>query len=202
MAVSGDNVLVAGSADDTLMGGTGNDFLTGSEEADTLRADNPGLDTLEGFRGADSLIGTAGEADAFLFGSILDARDGVPEENPLPTDGTATDGDTITSFESGRDKIYLNLSGFGLDPEAIAGLRTNIDFFSTNKTTVYTGSFENLISGNASTSAIIFDAQDAGGFLLWDKNGAGVTNRADTAEMITIAVVQTGTITRNDIFLF
>lgn len=202
MAVEGDNVLVAGSADDTLMGGSGDDFLTGSGEGDTLRADSPGVDTLEGFWGADSLIGTAGAADAFLFSSILDARDGVPEENPLPTDGTATTGDTITSFESGRDKIYLNLSGFGLDPEAIAGLRTNIDFFSTNKTTVYTGSFENLISGNASTSAIIFDAQDAGGFLLWDKNGAGVTNRADTAEMITIAVVQTGTITRNDIFLF
>lgn len=202
MAVSGDNVLVAGAKTDTLMGGSGNDFLTGSIEGDTLRADSPGQDTLEGFWGADSLIGTVGAADAFLFGSILDARDGVAPGTTDPTAGTATTGDTITSFESGRDKIYLNLSGYGLDPEAIAGLRTNIDFFSTKATTVYTGSFENLISGNASTSAIIFDAQNQGGFLLWDKNGAGVTNRADTNEMVTIAVVSTGTITRNDIFLF
>ncbi len=202
MAVSGDNVLVAGKASDTLMGGSGNDFLTGSVDGDTLRADSPGVDTLEGFWGADSLIGTSGAADNFLFTSILDAREGVPEGTTDPTAGTATTGDTITTFERGRDKIYLNLSGFGLDPEAIAGLRTNIDFFSTNKTTTYTGSFENLISGNASTSAIIFDAQDAGGFLLWDKNGAGVTDRANTADIVTIAVIQTGEVTRNDIFLF
>lgn len=202
MAVSGDNVLVAGKSDDTLMGGSGNDFLSGSIQGDTLRADTPGLDTLEGFWGADSLIGTVGAADVFLFGSILDARDGVAPGTTDPTAGNKTDGDTITSFESGRDKIYLNLSGYGLDSEAIAGLRTNIDFFSTNKTTPYTGSFENLISGTASISAIIFDAQDSGGFLLWDKNGADVTDRADTNEMVTIAVVSSGAITRNDIFLF
>ncbi|MCT7982334.1 hypothetical protein NG796_03395 [Laspinema sp. A4] len=203
MAVSGDNVLVAGSADDTLMGGTGNDFLTGSDEADTLRADTPGLDTLEGFWGADSLIGTGGAADAFLFGSIADARDGVTsDDSGNVSAGTPTPGDTITSFESGRDKIYLNLTGYALDSEAIAGLRTNIDFFSTNKTTTYTGSFENLISGTGTTSAIIFDAQDQGGFLLWDKNGAAPSDRNNPDEIVTIAVVSSGAITRNDIFLF
>ncbi len=202
MALTGDNVLVAGASTDTLMGGVGNDFLVGSEEGDTLRADSPGVDTLEGFHGADSLIGTLGAADAFLYGSILDARDGVPEQNPQPTDGTATTGDTITSFESGRDKIYLNLAGFGLDPEAIAGLRTNIDFFSTNKTTTYTGSFENLISGNASQSAIVFDANNQGGFLLWDRNGAEPNDRNNSSDMVTLAVVSSGIVTRNDIFLF
>ncbi|MCT7996511.1 calcium-binding protein [Laspinema olomoucense] len=203
IAVAGDNVLVAGSADDTLMGGTGNDFLVGSDDAvgDTLRADGPGLDTLEGFQGADSLIGTAGAADAFLFSSVADAYTAVTVNPDGTFAGTPTTGDTLTSFESGRDKIYLNLAGYGLDSEAIAGLRTNIDFFAVDKTTAYTGSFENLISGNASTSAIIFDAQDQGGFLLWDKNGAA-PNTGDTSELVTIAVVSTGQITRNDIFLF
>ncbi|HEY9836390.1 MAG TPA: calcium-binding protein, partial [Vampirovibrionales bacterium] len=202
IALTGDNVLVAGAADDTLIGGSGNDFLVGSDQADTLRADTPGVDTLEGFYGADSLIGTSGEADAFLFSSVLDARDAVPEENPTFPSGTPTPGDTITSFESGRDKIYLNLTGFGLDSEAIAGLRTNIDFFSTNKTTTYTGSFENLITGTGTTSAIVFDAQDQGGFLLWDANGAAPSDRNNPDEIVTIAVVSSGAITRNDIFLF
>jgi Ca2+-binding RTX toxin-like protein len=204
MAVEGDNVLVAGSADDTLMGGSGDDFLTGSEDGDTLRADSPGVDTLEGFWGADSLIGTSGAADAFLFTSVADALEGVTVNDDGTFTGTAAPGDTITTFESGRDKIYLNLSGFGLDSEAIAGLRTNIDFFSLDNKAGndYTGSFENLISGNASTSAIIFDASQQGGFLLWDKNGAGVTDLTNTNEIVTIATIQTGTITRNDIFLF
>lgn len=198
------NVLVAGSHDDTLRGGSGNDFLVGSDsdQGDTLRADSPGVDTLEGFWGADSLIGTVGAADAFLFSSIADAREAVTVENGEITAASPTDGDTITSFESGRDKIYLNLTGYGLDSEAIAGLRTNIDFFSTNKNTDYEGTFETI--GSANNPAIVFDANNQGGFLLWDKTGGGgeAGERADTNIMVTIAVIQTGQVTRNDIFLF
>jgi Ca2+-binding RTX toxin-like protein len=204
MVTSGNNVLVAGSKTDTLMGGTGNDLLVGSEDGDTLRADSPGLDTLEGFYGADSLIGTVGAADVFVFGSIADALSGVTV-NPDSTIGAGATAapDTITTFESGRDKIYLNLTGFGLDPEAIAGLRTNIDFFSVDTTTTYAGSFQNVLTGTA-PSAIIFDAQQSGGYLLWDANGADPTDRATatTNDLITIAVISTGAITRNDIFLF
>ncbi|MCT7987724.1 calcium-binding protein [Laspinema olomoucense] len=202
IAVAGDNVLVAGSKDDTLMGGSGNDFLVGSEEGDTIRADGPGLDTLEGFHGADSLIGTAGAADAFLFSSIADALDDVTVENGVITAGNNTNrGDTITSFQSGTDKIYLSLEGFNLDEEAIAGLRTDIDFFTTKADVPYGGSFEGLLQKDT-PAAIIFNPTNQGGYLIWDANGATADAGTTTNDVITLATIQIGTITRNDIFLF
>jgi Ca2+-binding RTX toxin-like protein len=190
------NVLVAGKSTDTLMGGTGNDFLTGSVEGDTLSGNTLGVDTLEGFKGADSLIGSAA-ADAFLYASILDAGDGVQvNADGFVIAGTQTSNDTIRTFDS-EDKIYLNRSGFGLVEEAISGLRTNIDFFTTD--TPYNGTF--LTNGAAKTSAIIF-APDAQGrnYLLWDANGGDANTATDA--IVTIALIQSGEITRDDIFLF
>jgi Ca2+-binding RTX toxin-like protein len=205
MVTSGTNVLVAGKQTDTLIGGTGNDLLVGSEERDTLRADGPGLDALEGFRGTDSLIGTAGAQDVFLFGSIADALDGVTVENGEITAGNNDElGDTITSFESGRDKIYLSIAGFNLDEEAIAGLRTDIDFFTSEADVKYSGSFDGLLSSKDTPAAIIFTPTNQGGYLIWDANGADPTDptTATTNDLITLATIQSGEITRNDIFLF
>ncbi|MCT7962364.1 hypothetical protein NG791_16990 [Laspinema sp. D1] len=189
MAVSGDNVLVAGKSDDTLMGGSGNDFLVGSVDADTLRGDSPGLDTLEGFKGADSLIGTVGATDGFLYASFEDGG------------GIGATGDTITTFEKGTDKLYLSRSGFAFVPEAASGLRTGIDFFSVGTNETYSGTFTTIASGQQ-TPAIIFDAQDQGGFLLWDFSGAQPAGAGATLDIVTLAVVATGTITRDDIVIF
>lgn len=188
MAVSGDNVLVAGKASDTLMGGTGNDFITGSAENDTLSGISAGNDTLEGFLGADILQGTVGAFDGFLY----------------QTPSSAEGNDTITTFESGRDKFYFKVrgGGFPLDQEAISGLRTNIDFFSlgAGATEIYTGTFQTI--GNA-TPAIVFDAQDQGGFLLYDPTGGAANAAGDPNQAITtIAVIQSGQVRRDDIILF
>ena len=207
-ATSGNNILRAGKASDTLIGGTGNDILVGSEEGDILRADSPGLDTLEGFWGADTLVGTDGAADAFLFNSYLDARQdvvvGPDPANPgrlRVEQETATQGNIITQFETGRDKIYMSLGGFSLDREAIAGLRTNIDFFATKGNLAYGGTFETI--GSVASAAIIFEPSGQGGRLLWDRNGGAVaTDINNTDDLVTIAVVNSGVITRNDIFLF
>ncbi|MCT7955678.1 calcium-binding protein [Laspinema palackyanum] len=191
MAVSGDNVLVAGKADDTLMGGSGNDFLVGSADVigDTLRGDSPGIDTLEGFKGADSLIGTVGATDGFLYASFEDGG------------GIGATGDTITTFEKGTDKLYLSRSGFAFVPEAASGLRTGIDFFSVGTDAAYGGTFTTIASGQQ-TPAIIFDAQNQGGFLLWDLSGAAPAPAGATLDIVTLAVVATGTITRDDIVIF
>lgn len=187
MAVSGDNVLVAGANTDTLMGGTGNDFLTGSGEVDTLRADDPGNDTLEGFLGADSLIGTRGSFDAFLY----------------QTASTAELGDTITSFDGGTDKFVLSLTGFALDSEAISGLRTNIDFFTVADNESYSGTFGFGPNNQQFTNpAIVFDSQDQGGFLYWDPSGGGAPAGNPTADLLTIATIQQGTVNRQDFVLF
>ncbi len=81
----------------TFNGGAGADTITASISADTLNG-NGGADTLNGGAGADTINGGAGadtltggaDADTFVFGS-----------------GVQGDGDTITDFVSGTDKIDL-----------------------------------------------------------------------------------------------
>jgi Ca2+-binding RTX toxin-like protein len=96
---------------DILWGGEGNDTLHGGGGADQLFGDD-GNDGLIGGVGPDTMTGGAG-ADIFRFGG-LDSRAKVPVSD--------TNGDVVTDFERGQDKI--DLTGF-LD---VLGTRPPTDF--------------------------------------------------------------------------
>ena len=80
--------FVGGSAADTLFGAQGNDLLVGKQGGDLLDG-GEGADTLDGGDGWDTLTGGAG-ADVFVFRA------------------TPGDGDTITDFTVGVDRIDLS----------------------------------------------------------------------------------------------
>lgn len=84
----GSDVLHGGAGRDTLRGGGGDDALHGGA----------GDDLLEGGTGADTLTGGAG-ADIFVFGA-LDARSRLPVYD--------TQGDVVTDFEGGTDRLDLS----------------------------------------------------------------------------------------------
>lgn len=94
----GENVdtIFGGSGNDSIDGNVGDDSLFGGRGNDTINGGN-GDDTIVGGMGADSLTGGAG-ADTFVFTAMSDSFVG--------------NGDTITDFDAGVDKI--NLSVFGI----------------------------------------------------------------------------------------
>jgi len=169
-----------------------NDFLQGSASSDTLGGPEPrdGSDTLYGAGGADSLIGISG-FDGFYYAI----------NNEI--------GDTISSFESGTDKIYLNSFQFGnfagtvqnLGGGAGNQLRNGLDFatiaFNTSYTTVG-GTF----SGGTTAPAIVFDDTGAGGTLYWDINGGGNTNTGVGDNLSVIATIESGSVAASDIVIF
>ncbi|MBD0866339.1 MAG: hypothetical protein GDA36_12510, partial [Rhodobacteraceae bacterium] len=84
--------LIGSAHGDTLIGDAGSNTLTGGEGNDTLIG-GAGADTLNGGAGADTLTGGAG-ADVFVFAAF----DFV---------FAAFDGDSITDFQDGVDRIDL-----------------------------------------------------------------------------------------------
>uniref|UniRef100_A0A7C3ZY74 Calcium-binding protein n=1 Tax=Planktothricoides sp. SpSt-374 TaxID=2282167 RepID=A0A7C3ZY74_9CYAN len=177
---TGNDILVASVVADTLIGGTGNDLYVGSEGADTLGRESgrAGNDTLYGFKGVDSLIGIRGSFDGFYY------------------NGSDQGGDTITSFDTGIDKVYIDETAFALTTQG-QQLRIGLDFFSTASGQTYGGTF----TGGTSAPAIVFDAAETGGggTLFWDPSGGGT---GGTADLTAIAVIQQGQVNVNDIVIF
>jgi Ca2+-binding RTX toxin-like protein len=88
----GNDTIIAGEDQDLVFGDGGNDFIQGNEGKDTLYGGD-GEDTLVGGSGEDALTGGGGR-DRFQFNS--------------PGQGV----DTIMDYQSGVDKIQIQLSGF------------------------------------------------------------------------------------------
>jgi len=88
------NVGIAkGAVIENAKGGKGNDLIVGNDANNTLEGGD-GNDVINGGRGWDKLWGGKG-ADTFVYGS--------------PTDSSMFNGvDTITDFESGKDKIDVS----------------------------------------------------------------------------------------------
>jgi Ca2+-binding RTX toxin-like protein len=132
-----DNQILGAQGADSLAGLGGNDYLRGADGGDTLSG-GAGSDLIDGGFGVDTLTGGA-DADIFLFSRTIDA------------------GDTITDFEVGLDRIFLDHAGFGLGAAgtlAQAGVAFQLGTSAT---------------GNA--PALVYDP--ATGALLWDADGAG-----------------------------
>jgi Ca2+-binding RTX toxin-like protein len=200
---AGNDILVAGTANDSLIGGEGDDFFVGTTGADTLGGaeDRLGSDTLFGDAGADSLVGTSGLFDGFYYANSLDIGTGA-----------AAGSDTITSFETGTDKIYLRSTAFGnVDAGGATvanlaapgqNLRSNLDFFSTANNQNYTTLNGSFSGGSDSLPAIVFDSNGTGGgTLYWDINGGG-TAGTDPGQLSVIATIETGRVNVNDIVIF
>jgi Ca2+-binding RTX toxin-like protein len=88
-----ENLILTGTGDLDGSGNALNNTITGNS-GDNELSGNAGNDVLEGGLGADTLDGGAG-SDVFLY--RIDAPDQV----------AALGGDTITSFETGKDKIDM-----------------------------------------------------------------------------------------------
>jgi Ca2+-binding RTX toxin-like protein len=199
---AGNDILVAGATNDTLIGGEGDDFFVGTGGADTLGGaeTRSGSDTLFGDAGADILVGTSGLFDGFYYANSLDIGTGA-----------AGGSDTITSFETGTDKIYLRSTAFGnVDAGGATvanlaapgqNLRSNLDFFSTANNQNYTTLNGSFSGGSDSLPAIVFDSDGGGGTLYWDINGGG-TAGTDPGQLSVIATIETGRVNVNDIVIF
>ncbi|MCG3170260.1 MAG: hypothetical protein CALGDGBN_01799 [Pseudomonadales bacterium] len=94
---AGNDTLVGLAGDDFLIGGVGNDVLRGGGDADLLSGDD-GDDNLFGGAGQDSYKGGAG-ADIFYF-DVMEAGWG--------------EGEAVTDFVSGEDKLAIDMSAFGI----------------------------------------------------------------------------------------
>ncbi|MEZ0213368.1 MAG: M10 family metallopeptidase C-terminal domain-containing protein, partial [Xanthobacteraceae bacterium] len=90
-----DNILTGNDGNNTLTGGNGNDTLYGGGGADALFG-GLGADVLDGGLGADTLTGGDG-ADRFVFAGL-----------------SAADGDIVTDFKAGTDRLDLS----GIDAKA------------------------------------------------------------------------------------
>ncbi|MBY6089327.1 type I secretion protein [Maritimibacter alkaliphilus] len=88
----GDDILAGNEGDDTLIGSGGEDELRGGDGADELNGQT-GDDTLSGGAGADTLTGWSGK-DRFVM-----------------AEGDLADGDVITDFEPGKDRLEIDLPG-------------------------------------------------------------------------------------------
>jgi Ca2+-binding RTX toxin-like protein len=137
-------VLVPTSGNDQITGYLGNELLQGLAGNDSING-GAGNDTIDGGLGADLLTGGTG-ADRFVFN----------------TADALINGDTITDFTSGTDKIALSKSIFDLAGDV--GTSTNM-------------------AGLGGNGSGVFAYNNSTGELSYDNDGAG----ANTA--VTVAIL-------------
>ena len=98
------DLIFGAEGDDTISGGAGHDELYGGEGADTLTG-GEGDDLLLGGEGDDTLSGGAGE-DMLIGGEGADTLTGGDDADTFVF-GEDSGNDTITDFDTSKDKIHL-----------------------------------------------------------------------------------------------
>ena len=161
--LSGFENLVGSQFADRLTGSTGNNLLQGLDGDDILNGGR-GNDRLAGGEGYDQLTGGVGN-DIFVFASWSD------------------DLDTLTDFQSGRDRLEISAAGFGggLSLGSAASLLTAASLES--------------VSGIDGVGTFIFAKQGTGpGTLYWDADGGSSQGALAIASIAT-------TMTAHDLFV-
>ncbi len=135
----GADILDGNDGQDQLFGGVENDILIGGAGDDLLRGED-GSDVLRGGIGDDSLRGDAGQ-DFFVFDT-----------------GLGVDVDTILSFDTNEDRIYLDaavFTGLSLGALSAAAFRTGNSDFAADA--------DDRIIYNAFNGHLLFDPDGIGG---------------------------------------
>ncbi len=146
---AGNDTMLAGDGFDTLDGGDGNDSLSGMNQGDVINGGN-GNDWLGGGKGLDSIDGGA-DNDTLLGGLGGDTLTGGAGADTFvfttAPDAGGINVDTITDFVSGTDVIQLSAAVFG---------------FFTGQVSNSTGLVANVLTYNAATGVLSYDADAAG----------------------------------------
>jgi Ca2+-binding RTX toxin-like protein len=132
----GNDRLIGGTDDDSLYGANGNDILIGGEGADYLNGDN-GLDVLTGGAGNDIFAGFS---------------------------ANAANGDTITDFQVGIDKIALSKVAFSALQSLVGNGFSSITDFAVVADTLSITSSKALIVYNSKDGSLTYNQnRDAAG---------------------------------------
>lgn len=172
----GDDIIVGGLGHDSITGGAGNDDLTGGIGKDTISGGD-GDDVIYAGLGGDVLSGGAG-ADKFIYNSNTESYESTDQF------------DTISDFETGKDKILVNgvIAGDG------GQNFINLASFSTVDNT---GDGDNSLAGDSLASQLVLgDAfySTSTGKLVIDVNGNG-----DITTGVDVVIQSTGPIKASDI---
>lgn len=122
----GKDELNGGDGADNLQGHAGNDTLNGGAKADILRG-GTGADKLNGGGGADQLKGQGGNdvllggggADKLWFGKGADTATGGAGKDLFFLAKREGQGNKITDFKDGADKLNLKAFGYGSKAKAL-----------------------------------------------------------------------------------
>ncbi len=152
----GNDNLIGGRGNDTLFGQDGNDLLEGRLHSDILLGGN-GNDTLSGGQGRDRLNGGSGNDELTGGGSIDLFIFNTNQEFDSEDLGT----DVITDFNSGQDRILLDLNTFtALDSSPGIGLSEDDFEIVSNE-------------GDAAISEAEIVYNSVSGALYYNPNGSG-----------------------------
>jgi Ca2+-binding RTX toxin-like protein len=166
-------IFIGSEADDTLLGSRDKDTLIGGDSDDVIKG-NSGDDVIQGGLGSDTLSGGDGkdviilaeydyEDDWDYFGSVLELREQrVTTLEDEDEDGddygfgglTGWQGDVVTDFKRGEDKLGIAIDNYGWAKESNFKLVVNSTGFA-----------------DGSGSQLIFDK--ATSRLWWDYDGKG-----------------------------
>ena len=177
---AGDDTVYGNEGDDTIDTGLGNDVVEGNDGDDVIvaglgddiidgGADN---DTITGDRGVDTMTGGTG-ADTFIFGDDAISNEAV-------ADSSVGYADTITDFETGTDRIEINLGSVDTGGDDVVDLSS----FATVSTT---GEGDDSLDGSTVDKVIgdtfYYDGTDTEGTaqLVMDVDGDGDITTEDFA---------------------
>lgn len=172
----GDDIVIGGLGHDSISGGAGNDDLTGGIGKDTISGGD-GDDVIYAGLGGDVLSGGAG-ADKFIYNSNTESYESTDQF------------DTISDFETGKDKIIIN----GVIAGDAGQNFINLASFSTVENT---GDGDNSLAGDSLSSQLVLgDAfySTSTGKLVIDVNGNG-----DITTGVDVVIQSTAPIKASDI---